>query len=131
MASAAQTSSVTTTQASNEVGGGPVPAAGERLLSLEPQAVDRRETARASANPAAVCRFRAFAGCRACAAVASSRGSTMILQPGSRSKGVRIKIGRCQDPFLTATTAVLGAGGWDWRVSHRTRNTSIAMKPEL
>jgi hypothetical protein len=58
MASTAQTSSVTTTQASNEVGGGPVPAAGERLLSLEPQAVDRRETARAR-NPAAVCRFRA------------------------------------------------------------------------
>jgi len=60
MASTAQTSSVTTTQASDEVGGGPVPAAGEGLLSLEPQAVDRRETARASANPTAVCRFRAF-----------------------------------------------------------------------
>ena len=65
MASAAQTSSVTTTQASNEVGGGPVPAAGERLLSLEPQAVDRRETAKASANPAAVWRFRAFPARRA------------------------------------------------------------------
>jgi hypothetical protein len=60
-----QTSWVTTTQASNEVGARPVPAAGERLLSLEPQAVDRRETARASANPAAVCCFRASAARRA------------------------------------------------------------------
>ena len=65
MAPTVQTSSVTTTQASNEVGGGPVPAADEALLPLEPQAVDRRETARASANPAAVCRFRAFPARRA------------------------------------------------------------------
>jgi hypothetical protein len=63
MASTAQTSSVTTTQASDEVGGGPVPAA-DGLLPLEPQAVDRRETARAK-NPAAVCRFRAFPARRA------------------------------------------------------------------
>jgi len=47
------------------VAGGPVAAADERLLPLEPQAVDRRETARASANPAAVCRFRAFPARRA------------------------------------------------------------------
>jgi hypothetical protein len=59
-----QTSSVTTTQASDEVGGGPVPAADERLLPLEPQAVDRRETARAR-NPAAVCRLQAFTARRA------------------------------------------------------------------
>ena len=65
MAARVQTSSVTTTQASDEVGGGPVPVAGDGLLSLEPQAVDRRETARASANPAAVCRFRAFPARRA------------------------------------------------------------------
>ena len=60
MAATVQTSSVATTQAPDEVGGGPVPVAGDGLLSLEPQAVDRRETARASANPTAVCRFRAF-----------------------------------------------------------------------
>lgn len=65
MAPTVQTSSVTTTQASNEVGGGPVPAAGEALLPLEPQAVDRMETARASAKPAAVCSFRAFPARRA------------------------------------------------------------------
>ena len=65
MAATVQTSSVTTTQASDEVGGGPVSAAGDGLLSLEPQAVDRRETARASANPAAVRRFRAFSARRA------------------------------------------------------------------
>ena len=65
MAASLQTSSVTTTQASDEVGGGPVPVAGDGLLSLEPQAVDRRETARASANPAAVCRLRAFPARRA------------------------------------------------------------------
>ena len=64
MAPTVQTSSVTTTQASDEVGGGPVSAADERLLPLEPQAVDRRETARAR-NPAAVCRFRAFPARRA------------------------------------------------------------------
>ena len=65
MAPTVQTSSVTTRQASDEVGGGPVPSAGGRLLSLEPQAVDRRETAKASANAAAVCRFRAFPARRA------------------------------------------------------------------
>ena len=65
MAPTVQTSSVTTTQASNEVGGEPVPVAGDGLLSLEPQAVDRRETARVTANPAAVCRFRAFPARRA------------------------------------------------------------------
>jgi hypothetical protein len=65
MESKTQTSSVTTTRASNEVGGGPVPAAGEGLLSLEPQAVARRETAKASANPATACRFRAFPARRA------------------------------------------------------------------
>jgi hypothetical protein len=65
MAPTVQTSSVTTTQASNEVGGGPVPVAGDALLSLEPHAVERRETARASANPAAVCRFRTLPARRA------------------------------------------------------------------
>jgi hypothetical protein len=65
MAATVQTSSVTTTQASDEVGGGPVSAADERLPPLEPQAVDRRETARASANPAAARRFRAFPARRA------------------------------------------------------------------
>ena len=60
MESKTQTSSVTTAQASNDVGGGPVPSAGEGLLLLESHAVERRETASASANPAAVCRFRAF-----------------------------------------------------------------------
>ena len=47
------------------VGGGPVAVADERLLPPEPQAVDRSETARASTNPAAVCRFRAFPARRA------------------------------------------------------------------
>jgi hypothetical protein len=65
MESKTQTSSVTTAQASIEVGGGPVSAAGDGLLSLEPQAVDRRETARASANPATVRRFRTFSARRA------------------------------------------------------------------
>jgi hypothetical protein len=65
MAPTVQTSSVTITQALNEVGGGPVPVAGDGLLSLEPQAVDRRETARASANPVAVRRFRVFPARRA------------------------------------------------------------------
>ena len=55
MALKTQTSSLTTAQASDEVDevvGEPVPVAGEGLLSLEPQAVDRRETARVSAIPA-------------------------------------------------------------------------------
>ena len=65
MALKVQTSPVTTAQASDEVGGGPVPSADERLLPLEPQAVERREMAKASANAAAACRFRAFSACRA------------------------------------------------------------------
>ena len=65
MAATVQTSPVTTAQASDDAGGEPVPVAGEGLLSLEPQAVERKETARASANPAAVCRFRPFLARRA------------------------------------------------------------------
>ena len=107
MAATVQTSSVTTTQASNEVGGGPVPAAEGTLLPLEPQAVDRRETTRASANPAAVCRFRAFPARRASVDVASSRGSMMILQAGSRSKGLRLGLRDLGGEFLVGARDVL------------------------